>query len=210
MVLVVAMLFACLAATPAHPRYVLPIDAYASYQPQTKCAHTDRPGTVALGQWLAARGGAYGGTLRACGGGGTSEHKDGRAFDWTLDARDLDDRAVADAFIVEVFADDELGDTDALARRMGIMYIIWNDKMYASWEDFEPKNYLSSSCRNRRTCSPTLRHRDHMHISLSMAGAKARTSWYVEASVASVASVAPVVPIAPVVPPVPVPPTPVV
>jgi hypothetical protein len=156
-----------------------PVDAYARYQPQKKCVHTVKPGTQLLGEWLVTRGGAFGGTLRSCKSGGTSEHKDGRAFDWTLDATDVDDAAVAEAFLVEAFADDPVtGETDVLARRMGIMYVIWDDKMYASWESFEPHKYLSSSCRKRRTCSPTLRHRDHVHISLSKPGAAGRTSWY--------------------------------
>jgi hypothetical protein len=178
----VSGLLACLTSVPTLAKYVMPVDSYATYQPQKTCVRKDKPGTVALGLWLAARGGSYGGTLRDCRSGGQSEHKDGRAFDWTLDATDLDDQATADAFIIEAFADDELGDTDALARRMGIMYVIWNDKMYAAWDGFEPKNYLSSGCRSRRTCSPTLRHRDHMHISLSKAGAQGLTSWYVEAA----------------------------
>ncbi len=54
--------------------------------------------------------------------------------------------------------------------------------MYAAWNSFEPTNYLSSGCGSRKTCSATLRHRDHMHISLSMDGAKGRTSWDVEAA----------------------------
>ena len=66
------------------------------------------------------------------------------------------------------------------------MYVIWNDRMYAAWDGFEPKKYLSSGCRTRRTCSVTLRHRDHMHISLSRAGAQGRTSWYVEQAPAPV------------------------
>jgi hypothetical protein len=177
---------ACLLVVPAQGSYVLPVDSYAPYQPQKSCARKDKPGTVALGRWLVARGGVYGGTLRSCSSGGTSEHKDGRAFDWMLDATNADDRAVADAFLVEAFADDELGDTDALARRMGIMYVIWDDRMYAAWDGFEPKKYLSSGCRTRRTCSVTLRHRDHMHISLSKAGARGRTSWYVEQVLAPV------------------------
>lgn len=180
MAVVLGALTSALVAVPAEAGYVLPVDSYATYQPQKKCVKKAKPGTVALAEWLAARGGAYGGTVRSCGSGGASEHKDGRAFDWMLDATDPDDDAVAQAFIVEAFADDELGDTDVLARRMGIMYVIWDDKMYAAWDGFEPENYLSSGCRTRRTCSPTLRHRDHMHISLSKAGAKARTSWYVE------------------------------
>jgi hypothetical protein len=184
MVVLALAISACLLAVPSQAtssqRYALPVESYAPYQPQRTCARKDKPGTVALGRWLVVRGGVYGGTLRSCGSGGQSEHKDGRAFDWMLDAKDADDRAVADAFLVEAFADDELGDTDALARRMGIMYVIWNDRMYAAWDGFEPKKYLSSGCRTRRTCSVTLRHRDHMHISLSRAGAKGRTSWYVE------------------------------
>ena len=180
MVLMMAALLSCLTSVPASAGYVLPVDGYATYQPQKACARKDKPGTLALGQWLAARGGAYGGTLRDCRSGGSSEHKDGRAFDWTLDAKSLDDQATADAFIIEAFADDEVGDTDALARRMGIMYVIWNDRIYSAWYGFEPRPYLNSGCRSRKTCSKTLRHRDHMHISLSKAGAQARTSWYAE------------------------------
>ena len=186
MVVLTAALLACLTSVPTSAKYVSPPDSYATYQPQKGCARTDKPGTVALGQWLAARGGGYGGTLRSCRAGGQSEHKDGRAFDWTLDATDLDDQATAEAFITEAFADDEIGDTDALARRLGIMYVIWNDKIYSAWYGFEPRSYLNSACRSRKTCSVTLRHRDHMHISLSVAGAQARTSWYVERAAAGV------------------------
>ncbi|PUA82537.1 hypothetical protein C7S10_02010 [Nocardioides currus] len=180
MVLLTVALLVCLGGAPATSKYVMPVDSYATWKPQKTCVTKDRPGTVALAQWLSARGGAYGGTLRSCKSGGSSEHKDGRAFDWTLDATSLDDQATAEAFITEAFADDEIGDTDALARRMGIMYVIWNDRIYSAWYGFEPRPYLNSGCRSRKTCSKTLRHRDHMHISLSMDGAEGRTSWYVE------------------------------
>jgi hypothetical protein len=52
--------------------------------------------------------------------------------------------------------------------------------MYASYDEapFAAKRYKSSSCKRIRTCSPTLRHRDHVHISLSKRGARARTTWY--------------------------------
>ena len=180
MVVLTAALLACLSTAPTQAKYVMPVDGYATYQPQKSCATTEKPGTVALGQWLSARGGAYGGTLRSCRGGGQSEHKDGRAFDWTLDATSIDDEATAQAFLTEAFADDELGDTDALARRMGIMYVIWDDRIYSAWYGFEPRNYLNGACRSRKTCSKTLRHRDHMHISLSKAGSRGLTSWYVE------------------------------
>ena len=50
------------------------------------------------------------------------------------------------------------------------MYIIWNDHMYSAWDNFEREDYRSSSCKSLRKCSKTLRHRDHMHISLSRRG----------------------------------------
>ena len=67
---------------------------------------------------------------------------------------------------------------DAKARRMGIMYLIWDDRMYAAWNGFEPEPYLSSSCRKRAKCSTTLRHRDHLHVSLTRKGGRGATSWY--------------------------------
>jgi hypothetical protein len=159
----------------------LPVEDYASYDPQTTCTKKPRAGTVALGQYLVATyGGAGGAVNRPCSGSGTSEHKDGRAIDWSLNADDKADRARANQFLADAFATDAEGNTQALARRMGIMYIIWNDHMYSAWDQFAKDRYLSSSCRSKRKCSKTLRHRDHMHVSLSKAGAKGLTSFYVD------------------------------
>ncbi len=158
--------------------YVMPMEPYAGYQPQKACRQTPRAGVLMLADWLVARGGGYGPIARSCSGSSTSEHKEARAFDWLLDATDPTDQALAAALLDELFAPDDLGQTHALARRMGIMYIIWDDTMYASYDGFAAKRYLSSGCRTKRRCSPTLRHRDHMHISLTRQGAKGVTSWY--------------------------------
>jgi hypothetical protein len=159
----------------------LPVEDYASYDPQTKCTKAPRPGTVALGQWLVATYGGGGGAVnRPCSGSGTSEHKDGRAVDWTLNAGNPVDRKRARIFLRAAFATDAEGNAAALARRMGIMYVIWNDHFYPAYHQFEKESYLSSGCRSRKKCSKTLRHRDHMHISLSKAGAKGLTSFYVD------------------------------
>ena len=156
-----------------------PIEDYASYDPQTHCSPGAKPGTAYLGRWVVRRyGGGFGGISRRCGGGGASEHKEGRAFDWTLDATKRADRLRAKAFMERVFRADADGNTDAWARRMGIMYLIWNDHMYSAWNGFEAEPYLSSSCTSRRTCSTTLRHRNHLHISLSRDGCWGRTSWF--------------------------------
>lgn len=156
-----------------------PIEDYAAYEPQTHCSPRAKPGTAYLGRWVVKRyGGGFGGISRRCKGGGTSEHKEGRAFDWTLDATKKADRQRAKAFLERVFRADADGNTDAWARRMGIMYLIWNDHMYPAWNGFEAEPYLSSSCKSRRKCSTTLRHRNHLHVSLSRDGCWGRTSWF--------------------------------
>ena len=158
--------------------YLMPVEDYASYQPQTKCRQKPKRGILLLADWLVARGGGYGPITRSCTDSSTSEHKESRAFDWLLDADDPVDQALAAAMLDEVLAPDDTGQPAALARRMGIMYVIWDDTMYASYDQYRAKPYLSSRCRSKRRCSPTLRHRDHLHVSLTRQAAKGLTSWY--------------------------------
>lgn len=158
--------------------FTQPVEDYAGYQPQTKCQRTIRPGISLLADHLVLRGGGRGGIFRDCRSGGTSEHKEARAFDWMLDATRKKDRRLARAFLDEIFATDADGNPHALARRMGIMYVIWNDRMWSSYRGFEPTDYLSSSCTKRKKCSKTLRHRDHVHISVTRKAARGNLSWY--------------------------------
>jgi len=163
-------------APAAHARAA--VEDYASWQPATRCSPKPKPGATALVRWLARK--YDGGTTsisRACRG-STSEHTEGRAIDWRLDATRKADRRTAKRFLERLLRTDKQDNAHALARRMGVMYVIWNDEMYAAWDAFEPEPYLSSSCRKRKRCSPTLRHRDHVHISLTRRAAKGRTSWY--------------------------------
>ena len=157
-----------------------PVEDYAAYQPQTKCRDHARPGTEALAEWINERfdGGTASASMRSCDSGGTSEHKDGRAVDWTMDASKKAHRKEVRRFLERLFDTDGEGNAHARARRMGIMYVIWNDHSYASYREFERADYLSSSCPSTDRCSSTLRHRDHVHISLSRRGARGDTSWY--------------------------------
>ena len=175
-----AVVLAILLSVPASATETPPIDDYSPYVPQTNCNPTPKPGTKVFAAWLVRRHGGGSGTIgRSCKGTSVSEHKEGRAFDWVLDARSTADRLRARAFLDQVFATDAAGNTHSLARRMGIMYVIWNDHMWSSYAQFERRDYLSSSCKDVQHCSRTLRHRDHMHISLSRLGGKGLTSWYV-------------------------------
>jgi len=174
-----ALLTATLLTSAPTAAQAAPVEDYASYQPATRCSPKPKPGAVALGRWMVDTfGGSYGAVGRQCSS-STSEHEEGRAFDWTLDATREADRARAARFLERVLATDRRDNTDALARRMGIMYIIWNDRMWASYDDqFDPDAYLSSSCSSTKHCSKTLRHRDHLHVSLTRAGGRGATSWY--------------------------------
>ena len=168
-------------APAAWARYDTPVEDYASYQPQTTCRRTALPGTAELAAWINRRfaGGTARATVRACGSGGTSEHKDGRAIDWSMNAGSRADRRTVREFLTVLRRADAEGNEDMLARRMGVMYVIWNDHMYSAWRQFDAQDYLSGGCTSLSTCSRTLRHRDHVHISLGRPGARAETSWYV-------------------------------
>jgi hypothetical protein len=156
-----------------------PVEPYASYEPQTQCAPKAKPGPQALGHWLIrGYGGGYGRISSPCTGSSTSEHKEGRAFDWTLDASRATDRAKATRYLNRIFATGPTGEPAEQARRMGVMYVIWSDHIYASYSQFRARDYKSSSCKTLASCPKTLRHRDHMHISLSRAGGRGTTSWY--------------------------------
>jgi len=158
-----------------------PVEAYAAYQPQSKCRERARPGTRALAEWINRRfdGGTATASMRSCDSGGASEHKDGRAIDWAMNASKKGHRTEVRRLLDRLFTSDGAGNQHARARRMGVMYVIWNDHSYASYREFERTAYLSSSCKSTEKCSATLRHRDHVHISLSRPGGRGATSWYV-------------------------------
>lgn len=155
------------------------IEDYAPYQPASRCSPKPKAGTKVLARWIEKK---YAGTdvsvaRRHCGS-GTSEHYEGRALDWMNNARRTKDRKRVRSFLTALFAADAEGNQAALARRMGVMYVIWNDHIYASYDEFTKRDYLSASCPRRRRCSQTLRHRDHVHISLTRPAGRGRTSWY--------------------------------
>jgi hypothetical protein len=104
-----------------------------------------------------------------------SLHSEGRALDWHLDARRKPERRAANDLIELLLAADAQGNATALARRMGIQELIFNCRAWFGGEEgMEPY----SACQGRRRVDPTTAHRDHIHIGLNRAGAKARTSFW--------------------------------
>ena len=145
------------------------VEGWSPYLGQVSCDPTPKPGTSALREAvLSAYGGRDLGIGRSCTIGGGSEHKEGRAWDWGLDAGNAAERALADQFLTWLLAPGPNGMGGYNARRLGVMYVIWNRKVWSQYRAADGwRTYTGSSA-----------HRDHVHISLTWNGATKRTSWW--------------------------------
>jgi hypothetical protein len=162
---------AAYAVVPTAPvRLPSSIEGFASYVKQTTCSPTAKPGTVKLKDLLLR---TYPGTRnlgisRACSSGGTSEHKEGRAFDWGVRYSSTAERAKASAFLTWLLKTDSAGHKAANARRLGVMYVIWNKKIWGAY----------AANQGWRTYNGSNPHTDHVHISLSWSGVRGATSFW--------------------------------
>jgi hypothetical protein len=160
-----------LPAPPASPREPRAIEGFAPYQPQFFCRSEVEPGVAAFERLVLA---TYpktrsDGDMRACADGGTSEHKDGRAWDWAADHRVAKQRAAGESLLHWLFAADSAGDPDAMFRRLGLMYVIWNKRIWGAWS----RRWEPYPCSGVTAC-----HVNHMHFSFGWAGAEKRTSFW--------------------------------
>lgn len=151
-------------------------DAPSRYQGQVSCAPGETPGAAALRELLRSTYGRAntGGVTRGCSVGGTSEHKEGRAYDWMLNAANPAEKELADTFNAWLVGPDAQGVHGGNARRLGVQYVIFNRATWQAWDGrWEP--YTGSNP-----------HTDHVHISLSWDGAYQRTSWWTGSAVTQV------------------------
>ncbi len=154
---------------PAPTRPGEALDEFAGYQGQSACAATPSPGIVqlrALALKTYARGGTSPAYARSCTSGGTSEHKDGRAWDWMLSYGNAADRKVAANFLSWLTGPGPSGVRGEMAARLGIMYVIFNHRSWSSYN------------REWSTYTGYDPHTSHIHISLSWNGARAHTSFW--------------------------------
>ena len=137
------------------------VDPASPYLPQVSCSPVDMPGVVKLRALVLktyGEGGA-GAISHGCTE-GVSEHSEGRAWDWMVDVGDTSERTAAANFIGWATAN-----SGRNARRLGIMYIIYNKKIWAVYR----------AADGWRTSSG---HTDHVHISFSWNGARGNTSFW--------------------------------
>lgn len=174
------------------------IEGLAPYQGQAVCAPVARAGAVALRQLVLQHypGTGDSGIVRACTAAGASEHKEGRAWDWRVSTADPTHVAQVAEFTSWLLAPDEHGSTAAMARRLGIMYMVWDGKIWKSYQ--ADKGWQPYAGPNP--------HTDHVHFSLSWAGAYGKTSYWTGAVAPVMAGPVPppsaVVPTRPAGPPI--------
>jgi peptidoglycan hydrolase-like protein with peptidoglycan-binding domain len=144
-------------------------EGFAPYLPQVSCDPVMKPGTDALRRTLlAAYGGRDLGVTRACDVGARSEHKEGRAWDWGLDSAVPAEKALAQQFLTWLLAPGPNGMAAYNARRLGIMYVIYDGRIWSS--------YRADEGWRRYTGGES--HGNHLHISQAWTGATKRTSWW--------------------------------
>ncbi|HEX3828634.1 MAG TPA: hypothetical protein VHV82_15320 [Sporichthyaceae bacterium] len=145
------------------------VEDVSPYLPQVSCDPNPKPGVAAFEQMMLAtfRRGSSGGITRACDApgvaGGRSEHKEGRAWDWMLDPNSYEDLYAGNRAVDWLLADGAVN-----ARRLGLMYLIWNRRIWSAHD-------AQVGWRGYDYGDP---HTSHIHFSFSWAGAEKRTSWW--------------------------------
>jgi hypothetical protein len=163
-----------------YPSFASAPEPYADRSAPSGCESEPGAGVVMFRDFvLAELGGSDLGVMRACSLGPPSHHHEGRAWDWGLDAGKEADRARAEALINWLLAPDDAGEPDAMLRRSGIDYLIWNKRIWTSstrqwtpYDGFDAAGECAATggCRNP--------HTDHVHISFGWPGARGETSFY--------------------------------
>lgn len=167
---------AAAATPPPTPNFPANIDDFASYDSQSTCDPSEKAGVVEYKDLIL---GAYPSTgnygiVRACNVGGTSEHKEGRAWDWKVNYYDTAQRDIAQTVIDWMLATDQHGNACAIARRFGVMYFIWNNEIWGSYR--APNSSCATGGWKAYTGSNP--HTDHVHLSYSWSGANEQTTWF--------------------------------
>ncbi|WP_157090044.1 peptidoglycan-binding domain-containing protein [Janibacter melonis] len=144
------------------------LDVASPYLAQSVCDPAAKPGVTAFARLMSRHYSQLNyGISRNCNA-GLTEHSEGRALDWMLNKNDPRQREIADSVVAWLVAPDAQGRPGAMARRFGVMYIIWDRKIWGTYN-------MGVGWRPYYGSSP---HTDHIHFSFSWDGAMQRTSWW--------------------------------
>ena len=168
-------------AAPTAPQFGPGIESFSHYEGQSKCSPWAKPGVVAFQQMVLAAfpGTGAGNISRSCSVGGQSEHKEGRAWDWSVNVAVPSQKAAADSMLAWLAARDAAGNKHAMARRLGVMYAIWNKRIFfpgSGWSTYCVQR--NGACRDPEDGGTRHPHTDHVHFSFTWAGAKKKTTYW--------------------------------
>ena len=137
-----------------------------SYDRENSCDPDPERGVLAFQRFImrAFPNTGEGNISRSCSA-ATSEHEEGRAWDWMVSVYDRSDRRAANAVLDWLLSRDSWGRRHAMANRVGLMYLIWNRRIWTPWYGW--RNYYRSNP-----------HTDHIHFSFTWRGARKRTTFY--------------------------------
>jgi hypothetical protein len=175
----VAATLVALDVSPAAAAYPVPptpsnltksIEATQPYVGQSTCDPVAKPGVSAFRDLLLRTYTDSGslGIVRDCGAGGQSEHKEGRAFDWAMKVSNARQKAEVSTLLSWLLKTDQYGNSYAMARRFGIMYMIWNKQIWKAYDAADGWQAYSGP-------NP---HTDHVHFSFGWNGARKTTSYW--------------------------------
>lgn len=169
-------------AGPRAPRFGPVIEDYSGYVSPERCRPKPKPGVQAFADLLLETypDPTWTAISRACEDTPTSDHQEGRALDWGRSAAVRSERAEVEDLLDWLFATDRYGNADAMIRRLGIDYLIWNRQMWAAWSgDWEVYCVQKpAGCRDPRSRAIMDPHTSHIHISFDWAGARMLTSFW--------------------------------
>jgi hypothetical protein len=153
---------------PTTPNFPPTIDAYATYQGGTTCSPTAKPGVVDVRNLVLQTYGRVSWAIvqQPCSS-SVNEHKEGRALDIGFDARTTTGYNQGNDFLHWLLFPDQYGNPNAMARRLGVMYVIWNRRM---WRAYNPRGWQPYTGSDP--------HVNHVHISFSWRGAMRGTTWW--------------------------------
>jgi hypothetical protein len=173
------------APVPATPTFTAAIDPYPGYDAEDTCSATAKPGVVAFRDLLVRTyGSRWNNIVRSCSG-SVSGHEEGRSLDFRFLASDSAQLAQANAVLGWLLATDKYGNRHANARRLGLMYVQFNNKMWRGYNanaGWLPQTVtvggVKRDCATLGATYVTSCHRDHIHFSFGWDGAYKRTSFF--------------------------------
>ena len=169
------------AKVPYAPAFHPGVDPYSSYEPESSCSPTPKPGVTAYRDLLLRTyGSRWNNISRACSA-SISGHEEGRALDYGNLATNATQKAEANALFGWLFATDANGNKHAMARRLGIQYIQYNNMMWRAYDanaGWKPQMMGGKACSTLGASYKTACHRDHIHTSFSWNGANKKTSFF--------------------------------